>query len=113
MWKSRVLKLFKVTDIVSAKCFVVVPKREIALTQESEPVKLLLKTVKHEEIDLFCNGHPTEAKVSKIVDDWIYMSPTSRHVVHAYAVYRDPGMRYTDNYMLLTQFYEGYDNIYN
>jgi len=64
LWKSRVLKLFKVTDIVSAKCFVVCPKREIALDQNSDPMKLLLKTVKHEDIDLFCNGNPSEAKVS-------------------------------------------------
>lgn len=81
LWKSRVLKLFKVSDIVSAKCFVVCPKREIALDKESEPAKLLLKTVKHEDILLYCNGMPSEEKVTDIVNGWIYMSPTCSHLV--------------------------------
>jgi len=41
------------------------------------------------------------------------MTPTCKHVVRAYAVYRDPGLRFNDNYMLMTQFCEGYDNVYN
>jgi len=72
------LKLFKVIDIITTKCFVVVPRREIALDAESNPVKLLLKIVKREDIENYCGTtEPDELVVNKIMDDWVFMSPTS------------------------------------
>lgn len=92
----------------------VVPKREIALTTNSKPIKLILKTLAEEDVKLYCKSdNPSAEQVEHIIDDWIYMAPTSGHITRAYAVYRDGGGEIKTSYMQLTQFKERYDNVYN
>ena len=48
--------------------------------------------LKNTEVQDFCNNpDPTEVQVEGIIDEWIYMSPSSPHCAKAYAVYRDTG----------------------
>ena len=104
----------QVVDIISPKCFVVVPKREIALTIDSKPVKLILKTLAKEEVTNYCKtDNPDLDQVESIIDNWIYMTPVSKHITKAYAVYRDGGGEVKTSFMQLTQFKEGYDNVFN
>jgi hypothetical protein len=100
-WKSKVLCLFEVEDIITTKCFVVVPKREIALDANSQKVKLLMKTLKRSEIENFCKTTtPSESAVNGIIDNWIFMTPGTPHIVRAFAIYRDGGASSsTDSYM--------------
>ena len=100
-WKSKVLSLFEVEDIISTKCFVVVPKRDIALDSDSQKVKLLMKTLKRSEIANFCKTDtPSESMVNGIIDDWIFMTPGTPHIVRAFAIYRDGGASASaDSYM--------------
>jgi hypothetical protein len=81
---------------------------------ESQPIKLLLKLISKSDIELFCGTKtPTEETMKPIIDDWIFMSPPSNHIAKAYAVYRDGGLGVSDSFFLLTQFYEGYTNVYD
>lgn len=43
-----------------------------------------------------------------MIDDWIYMAPSSRNIAKAYEVFKDYMF-----YMQLTEYCEEYDNIYN
>jgi len=84
------------------------------LTTESKPVKLILKTLGEEDVQRYCKtDDPTHAQVETIIDDWIYIAPTSHHITKAYAVYRDEGSNNKKTFMQLTQFKESYDNVFS
>ena len=58
---------------------------------------------------MFCGTDaPTASQVNSIIDPWINLVPKTPHIVSAYEVYRD-----FSNFLQLTEYCDGYDNVYN
>ena len=71
--------------------------------------KFLFKQLHTESVEIFCKSKtPTPQQVNSIIDPWINLVPKSPHIVNAYEVYRD-----YDLFMQMTEFCDGYDNVYN
>jgi serine/threonine protein kinase len=87
---------------------VVLPKGNIALSHDGKVSKLCFKILNSEHIQAYCGlKKPSDKQISSIIDDWIYMAPKSKNIISAYEVFKDEAF-----YMQLTEYCEGYDNIY-
>ena len=107
--RSKYLFKFEIIDVISPKSFVILPKG--CAVQSDAPMhrKFIFKQIHKDSIDIFCGtSTPTVAQVNSIIDPWINLVPKTPHIVTAYEVYKD-----FNHYMQLTEFADGYDNVYN
>jgi len=68
-----------------------------------------LKSLQTNSVEIFCGTKtPTSQQVNSIIDPWINLVPKTPYIVTAYEIYRDYNL-----FMQMTEFADGYDNIYN
>jgi hypothetical protein len=60
--------------------------KSIALDKDNKPRLFLIKNIKESELDKWVDDGNT---VDSVIDKWIYITPSSPHIVRAFEVFRD------------------------
>lgn len=67
----------------------------------------MIKMLHTADIKRFCELNPSR-EYFRLIDEWIYLTPKTPHVVNAYCVFRDTN----DTYMQMTEWCDNYQNMF-
>lgn len=107
--KSKYFYKFEILDVISPKCYVILPKSRSVQSESQTHQKFIFKQLHSDSINIYCGTtSPTSAQVNSIIDPWINLVPKTPYIVTAYEVYKDYHL-----FMQMTEYADGYDNVYN
>lgn len=102
-------RVLQIVDVISPKCYVILPKTRSVQSTSQTHEKFIFKQLHTSSVEIFCGTKtPTPQQVNAIIDPWINLVPKTPYIVNAYEVYRD-----YDLFMQMTEFCDGYDNVYS
>lgn len=106
---DSVFSALQIVNVISPKCYVILPKTRSVQSRSPSHEKFIFKQLHTSSVELFCGTKtPTPQQVNSIIDPWINLVPKTPYIVNAYEVYRDYNL-----FMQMTEFCDGYDNVFN
>jgi hypothetical protein len=92
--------------VISPKQYLIRFMKDLALLPDGKKRDFIVKIIRASDIDQFVQMHP-DREYYRLIDEWIYLTPKSEHVVNAYCVFRD----YGEIYLQISESCDDYQNM--